>query len=449
MIRRDAEKQINDWIDNGKDALLITGARQIGKTYLIRNCLKEKNIPYIELNFIENSEYIELFSKSFSSKDIIMRLSLIGGEKLIPGKTVIFLDEVQECKELITAIKFLVEDGSFKYILSGSLLGIELSDLKSAPVGYMSIFDMYPLSFKEFIKALGVSNEIIDILKQSYKNRTEVDTFIHNKLIDLFNLYLIVGGMPEAVSIYIETNNLEKVSKVHEKIIRLYKQDFSKYEVNNKLKLKEIYDAMPSQLDQKNKRFRLNILGDKMNYDRAENSFIWLKDAGVAIPVYNLNEPKLPFILNENRSLFKLFFSDVGLLTSQYSLQTKMAILNKEQSINNGSLFENAVAQELLSKRFKLYYFNSKKQGELDFLIELDGEVLPIEVKSGKDYKKHSALNNVMNDLNYDIPEAYILNQNNIEIKDKLIYLPIYMLMFIENDEIKNPIYKLDLKGLM
>lgn len=449
MIRRDAEKQINDWIDNGKDALLITGARQIGKTYLIRNCLKEKNIPYIELNFIENSEYIELFSKSFNSKDIIMRLSLIGGEKLIPGKTVIFLDEVQECKELITAIKFLVEDGSFKYILSGSLLGIELSDLKSAPVGYMSIFDMYPLSFKEFIKALGVSNEIIDILKQSYKNRTEVDTFIHNKLIDLFNLYLIVGGMPEAVSIYIETNNLEKVSKVHEKIIRLYKQDFSKYEVNNKLKLKEIYDAMPSQLDQKNKRFRLNILGDKMNYDRAENSFIWLKDAGVAIPVYNLNEPKLPFILNENRSLFKLFFSDVGLLTSQYSLQTKMAILNKEQSINNGSLFENAVAQELLSKGFKLYYFNSKKQGELDFLIELDGEVLPIEVKSGKDYKKHSALNNVMNDLNYDIPEAYILNQNNIEIKDKLIYLPIYMLMFIENDEIKNPIYKLDLKGLM
>ena len=308
---------------------------------------------------------------------------------------------------------------------------------------------MYPLSFKEFIKALGVSNEIIDILKQNYKNRTEVDTFIHNKLIDLFNLYLIVGGMPEAVSIYIETNNLEKVSKIHEKIIRLYKQDFSKYEVNNKLKLKEIYDAMPSQLDQKNKRFRLNILGDKMNYDRAENSFIWLKDAGVAIPVYNLNEPKLPFILNENRSLFKLFFSDVGLLTSQYSLQTKMAILNKEQSINNGSLFENAVAQELLSKGFKLYYFNSKKQGELDFLIELDGEVLPIEVKSGKDYKKHSALNNVMNDLNYDIPEAYILNQNNIEIKDKLIYLPIYMLMFIENDEIKNPIYKLDLKGLM
>lgn len=449
MIRRDAEKQINDWIDNGKDALLITGARQIGKTYLIRNCLKEKNIPYIELNFIENSEYIELFSKSFSSKDIIMRLSLIGGEKLIPGKTVIFLDEVQECKELITAIKFLVEDGSFKYILSGSLLGIELNDLKSAPVGYMSIYEMYPLTFKEFIKALGVSNEIIDILKQSYKNRTEVDAFIHNKLIDLFNLYLIVGGMPEAVSTYIETNNLEKVSKVHEKIIRLYKQDFSKYEVNNKLKLKEIYDAMPSQLDQKNKRFRLNVLGDKMNYDRAENSFLWLKDAGVAIPVYNLNEPKLPFILNENRSLFKLFFSDVGLLTSQYSLQTKMAILNKEQSINNGSLFENAVAQELLSKGFKLYYFNSKKQGELDFLIELDGEVLPIEVKSGKDYKKHSALNNVMNDLNYDIPEAYILNQNNIEIKDKLIYLPIYMLMFIENDEIKNPIYKLDLKGLI
>lgn len=189
--------------------MLITGARQIGKTCLISNCLKEKNIPYIELNFIENSEYIELFSKSFSSKDIILRLTLIGGEKFITGKTVIFLDEVQECKELITAIKFLVECGIYKYILSGSLLEIELSDLKSAFVGYMSIFDMYPLSFKKFIKALGVSNEIIDILKQSYKNHTEVDAFIHNKLIDLFNLYLIVCGMPKAISTYIETNKLD------------------------------------------------------------------------------------------------------------------------------------------------------------------------------------------------------------------------------------------------
>ena len=384
MIKRSAETALNDWIINGKDALLLTGARQIGKTYLIRQCLANSGIPYVEFNFIEQPELINLFSDAKNTQDLVMRLSLVTPTPLEKGKTIIFLDEIQEFKDIVTRIKFLVEEGSFRYIMSGSLLGVELSDLRSAPVGYMRVYDMFPLSFAEFAAAVGIHQETIDVLRNHFENRQPVDDFVHQKMLDVFYLYLIIGGMPEAVDTYIKTNDLTKVSQIHDKITRLYRTDFSKYETEHKLKLREIYDAMPGQLDQKTKRFQFASIGKGLSYDRAENNFLWLKDAGVAIPVYNVSEPKLPLVISENRNLFKLFFSDVGLLTSNYSNQVKIALLNKEKDINNGALFENVVAQELLCKGHKLYYFNSKKQGELDFVLELSGKVVPLEIKSGK-----------------------------------------------------------------
>lgn len=376
-----------------------------------------------------------------------MRLSLVADKPLSKGM-IIFFDEIQEVKDFITKIKFLVDDGTYKYVLSGSLLGVELNGLKSAPVGYMQIFDMYPLDFREFIDALGVQESIVDILEKCYVERQVVDEFIHKKMLDIFNLYLIVGGMPQAVSIYLETNDLNRVSQVQQDITRLYRFDFSKYEEKYKLKLKEIYDALPGQLDEKNKRFQLNKVGKGMSFNKVENDFLWLKDAGVVIPVYNVSEPKLPLMISENRNLFKLFMSDVGLLTNLYSDYVKMAILNHESSINNGALFENVVAQELNSKGFSVYYYNSKKMGELDFVIELDGEALPLEIKSGKDYKRHSALNNVLSLENYDIKKALVFSQGNVEVKDKRIYLPIYMIMFLKNKKLNNSVYKIDLKGL-
>lgn len=448
MIERKAEKRVKEWIETEKDALMITGARQIGKTYLIRKCLKESKIPYIELNFIEQPELVELFSGAKDANELLMRLSLVSSTELEKGKTIIFLDEIQEFKDIVTRIKFLVEEGSYRYIMSGSLLGVELNDLRSAPVGYLSIYDMYPLEFQEFAKAVGVSEEVIRTINDCFIKRIPVDSFIHSKMMDVFYLYLIIGGMPEAVDTYITTNDLAKVARIHEKIIRLYKKDFSKYEIRYKLKLQEIYDAMPGQLDQKNKRFQFNRIGRGMSYDRMENDFLWLKDAGVAIPVYNISEPKLPLVISENRNLFKLFLSDVGLLTSCYSNQVKIAILNKEKSINNGALFENVIAQELLAKGHKEFYFNSKKQGELDFVIELDGEVTPLEIKSGKDYKRHSALNNVLGNEEYEIQRAYILSEGNVEVDGKKIYIPIYMIMFFENTEINKLVYKLDLSGM-
>lgn len=358
------------------------------------------------------------------------------------------MDEVQEYKDIVTKIKFLVEDGSYRYIMSGSLLGVELRDLRSAPVGYLRICDMYPLSFMEFAQAVGVHQDTFDALKSSFQKRQPIDEFVHKKMLDVFYLYLIVGGMPEAVDTYIKTNDLAEVAQIHEKISRLYKTDFSKYEEKYKLKLREIYDAMPGQLDQKTKRFQFTRIGKGLSYDRTENDFLWLKDAGVAIPVYNVSEPKVPLIISENRNLFKLFFSDVGLLTSHYSNEVKIALLNKEKDINNGALFENVVAQELLSKGHKLYYFNSKKQGELDFVLELSGKVVPLEIKSGKDYKRHSALNNVLSNTEYGIEEAYVFSEGNVEVVEKRIYMPIYMIMFLEDCPLENTVYKLDLKGL-
>ena len=448
MINREMKTTINNWILQGKEAFLLTGARQIGKTYLIRECLKESKYDYVELNFIERPELVELFENATNAQDLLMRLSIITDKQLNKGNTIIFFDEIQEFKDIVTRIKFLVEEGSYRYIMSGSLLGVELNDLRSAPVGYLRIEDMYPLTVKEFMKAVGIKENILGMLEECYKKQQPVDEFVHKKMLDVFYLYLIVGGMPEAVAVYIETNDLARVAAVHQKIMRLYKADFTKYETTYKLKLREIYDSMPGQLDSKNKRFKINTLGKGLNYDRVANDFLWLKDAGVAIPVYNINEPRPPLVISENRNLFKLFFSDVGILTNQYSDQVKIAILNKEKSINNGALFENVVAQELLAKGFNLYYFNNKKQGELDFVIELDGKVTPLEIKSGKDYKKHCALENVLKDKNYEIEKAYIFSEANIETKDQKIYMPIYMIMFLKNTQLKNTIYKIDLRGL-
>ena len=448
MIYRKAEKVIKNWIEQENKALLVTGARQIGKTFLIRECLKESEFPYVEFNFIEQPELITLFETASNTQELLLRMSVASGQTFEIGKTIFFFDEVQECKEIVTRIKFLVDEGSYRYIMSGSLLGVELNDLRSAPVGYMRILDMYPLDFEEFVKAVGVQDSTVSLLKECFQNRKTVDEFVHKKMLDIFYLYLIIGGMPEAVQIYLETNNIQRVANVHDDIIRLYKKDFSKYEKRHKLKLQEIYDAMASELNSKSKRFHLNKLGTGMSYDRVVNDFLWLKDAGVALPVYNIKEPKLPLRMNENRSLFKLFFSDVGLLTSQYSNDTKIKILTKEAGINNGALFENVVAQELVSKGLQVYYFSSKKQGEVDFVIEWNGTACPIEVKSGKDYKRHSALENILSDENYDIPEAIVFSNANVEVVGKRVYMPIYMIMFLENELLKDSIYKLDLTGI-
>ena len=448
MLKRRIFPEILSWIENDEEhALLVTGARQIGKTYVIRASLAESKSDYVELNFIKNPEYVNLFKGIASINEFYDRLTtVVSGLKL--GETIVFLDEVQECKDIMTWLKFLVEDKKYRFVLSGSLLGVELSDLRSAPVGYLHTIEMYPMDLFEFFTALGVKDSTLKLIEKSYEKRELIDEFIHNQLMKVFNLYLIIGGMPEAVQTYLNTNDISKVAAVQEDIIRQYKSDFTKYEEKSKLQLREIYEAIPSELEEKNKRFFISHIDGKVSFDRVKNNFIWLKNAGVALPIYNITEPKAPLKISEKRNLFKLFLSDVGLLTSMYSNTVRLNILEGSNNINNGGIYENVVAQELFSRGIKTYYFNSKKQGELDFVIELKGKVLPIEVKSGKDYDKHSALSNCMNDENYDIPEAFVLCNGNVSKKENITNIPIYMMGCIKEESIDGLVYKLDLDGI-
>ena len=334
-------------------------------------------------------------------------------------------------------------------MFSGSLLGVELTGLKSAPVGYLNTIEMFPLDFEEYIVALNIKRETINKLKKSFDEKTKVDEFVHGRMIEAFKSYLLVGGMPEAVVSYVNDTDYNKVYNIHLSIIEQYKLDFAKYEKEKRLKLKKIYDLIPAELADKNKRYIFKNIDPNIKYDRYENSFNWLIDAGVALPVYNVTEPRLPLLINSKSNLFKLFLSDIGMLTSLYGKTTQMAIMNDDISLNCGAIYENVVAQELNSHGFKTYYFNSHKQGELDFVVEYKDFVCPIEVKSGKDYTKHSALNNVLNNKDYGIKNAFVFSNFNVEVNGNVIYYPIYFIMFLEEQSFQLPkINKIDLSNL-
>ena len=451
MINRKAYQFLREFFTNEKRALLVTGARQVGKTFAVRKIGKEVFEQVVEINFIEQPDAVELFSHPKSAAELLMRISAFTRKKLVPGKTLIFFDEVQECDEMVTAIKFLVDEGSYRYVMSGSLLGVELKDLRSVPVGYMGELEMYPLDLEEFAKALGIGEEVMGHLKECYENQSPVDEFIHKKMLELVTLYMIVGGMPSAVQKYLDTNNLRSVLNEQRDIIRTYKRDITKYEKERKLQIEEIYNLIPAELNAKNKRFVLKELSEKARFARYESGFLWLKDAGVAISTYNVEAPKIPLLLNKQRNLFKLFLNDVGLLAAMYGGDIQVRLLSS-LNVNYGAAFENLVAQELYAHGFTidhdLFYFNSKKQGELDFVVEYQGEVLPIEVKSGKAYERHRALSNIMDNEEYAIPEAIVFCQENIQVKNRLVYLPIYMLMFLQHERNNDLTYQFDLAGL-
>lgn len=453
MLFRKVQKKINKWLETGQEALLISGARQVGKTYIIRECLKESGYDYIEINLIREPKYINTLESLLNNsvETFIESLPVIANKPLKKKNTIIFIDEVQECKEILTVIKFLVEDNGYRYILSGSLLGVELVDLRSAPVGYLQTIEMFPMDLEEFLIANGLNEKFIHQLKENFENKTPVLDILHNKVLDAFYKYLIIGGMPKAVDTYLKTNDYMEVSIIHKEIIKEYLVDFSKYENNKSLKLRliSIYNLIPAELNSHNKRYIFNHLDKNLKMDRYENSFNWLIDAGVALPAYNTTEPVVPLEINKKSNIFKLFLSDVGLLATQYGTATVLKLLSKDKDINYGAVFENFVAQELIAHGYKGYFYNSKKHGEIDFVIEYMGEVLPIEVKSGKDYKVHSALDNIKNIEMYKIKNAIVLSNYNISVDNNITYYPIYMTMFINERNIEIPkIEKIDFSTL-
>ncbi|MDO4971499.1 MAG: AAA family ATPase [Bacteroidales bacterium] len=454
MIDRKLDAYIERHYATSKAALLLKGARQTGKTFAIRKFAQRHQYNLIEINFDEDAEAKKIFIGSTSASDVLLRISAHTRSKISHPKTLIFFDEVQKCPEVITWIKFLVDEGSCRYALSGSLLGVELKNIESAPVGYLSIKEVFPLDLEEFARAIGVPDNVFPALRESWELCQPVDEVVHRSMIKMVHLYLVVGGMPAAVQAYLDTNDLSLVEDRQRDILKLYRIDISKYDKDNKLEVDEIFRLLPSELNAKNKRFILKNLNEHARFSRYENGFLWLKNAGVAIPVYNITEPRIPLKLNEQRNLLKLFQNDVGLLASQYASGIQLKLLSGDVNINYGAIYENLVAQELNCHGFggddyELYYFNNKKQGELDFVIEQNANIVPIEVKSGKDYERHNALNNVLSNFVYGIEKAYVFCNGNVEVLGNRVYLPIYMLMFIQkNPPVAEQIFRFEFGGV-
>ena len=448
MYRKDSII-IEEWLKRSDKALLVTGARQIGKTWLIREKIAKSGYCKFEVNFIDQPDLVDYLNVKMSANEFLVKLKMIMPEDCKPQETVVFFDEIQKCPEIVTKIKFLVEEGSFKYVMSGSLLGVELKGITSVPVGYLTVLRMYPMDFEEFMIANNVSKTTLEMLKAKFETCQPVDEFIHQKLLSLFFIYLIVGGMPDAVKIYIATKDIREVDKVQRDIVALYKEDFSQHESEDKkLKLISIYDIIPAELNKQNKKFVFTMLNKELKFDRYENSFLWLKDAGVALPVYNVEAPVIPLKASKSSNVFRLFSNDTGLLTSAYPAETKLELINKNSEVNNGAHFENAVAQQLTANGLEPYFCKKKNIGELDVLVEMDGKVVPIEVKSGKAYKAHKSLDNFMKISDYHIEKAYVLSVANMEQEGSVVYLPIYMCYLLKERKIGKLIVDLDMEGL-
>ena len=451
MLKRKAYDKLSDWKkQKNKKALCITGARQIGKTTLIREFAKNNYANFVEINFITEDGAADIFSGSLDADTLITNITAFTRKSLVDGDTLILFDEIQQCPNARTAIKFLVEDGRFDYVESGSLLGVGYNHVKSFPVGFEEIYRMYPMDFEEYLWANGVQTSTIDYLRECFENTKPITESVHNTMNKLFYSYIVVGGMPEAVQIYVDTHDIARVVDYQNSILNQYRMDISQYaKGNEKIKIQSIFDSIPAQLNDKNRRFYINSLNKSARLNRYENSFTWLNDAGVALSCYNVDEPKASLQLNEKHSLFKLFMDDVGLLCAACMENIQFSILNGDLSMNLGSVLENVIAQQLKSNGFKLYYFDSNKYGEVDFVVQNGMHIDIVEVKSGNDYKKHKALDNVMSVKEWKFGNCYVLCKSNICKEAGVTYLPWYLVMFIKQTELPNSLkYEIDLSGL-
>lgn len=451
MLKRTVYDKLIRWKESqNRRALCIIGARQTGKTTIIREFGKKNYKYFVEINFVTDKDAEKIFDDSLDADTIIENLTAFKMQKMEPGETLVFLDEIQECPNARSAIKFLVEDGRFDYIESGSLLGVRHREVRSYPVGFEEICYMYPMSFEEFIIANGVQESTLEMLDSCCRTESEVSQSVQDTMLKLFYTYIVVGGMPAAVQTYITTHDIGKVVNIQREILELYRLDISKYaEGNDKIKIRAIFDSIPSQLDDKNRRFFLSKVDKNGRQNRYENSFLWLSDAGVALPSYNVTEPQPPLQLNEKRNIFKLFMNDTGLLCAACMKNIQFDILQGNVAVNMGSILENLFAQAIKCNGFSLNYYESKKYGEIDFVVQNGMMIDLIEIKSGNDYTKHPALDNMMKTDNWSFGEKIVFCKGNIRKQGEILYLPWYMIMFYRPDPVpEGYIYEVDLSAL-
>lgn len=433
MFKRKMYKNLLAWKNEGAEKiLLVGGARQIGKTYLIERFAESEYESFLKLDFLNETPITRALLKAESAQEALEIVSLAAGRTLEPGRTLLFLDEVQKAPNIVTLSKYLAIDGRLDIVMSGSMLGVEMRHVKSLPVGYMHIENMHPLDFEEFCWARGVPDSALARVRESYASLEPVPNGLHEAMTRTLRTYLVAGGMPDAVAALNAGNgDLSETRTIQHDLNVLYREDISKYARERAPQVKEIFEALPHQLAKENKRFALKSLGGA-KYERYANDFAWLVEAGAAIKVCNVAEPRSMLARTQEDNRFKLYASDTGMLMERYPASVAVEALSGSRSVNFGAIYENYVAQELASYNLKPRYYRSTRHGEIDFLLESEGgNVIPIEVKSGKDYKLHTALNNLLGTTEWGIDRAVVLSEANVSIGERqgkpVLYLPLYM----------------------
>ena len=443
MLYRKSTTYIENYLKSDTNKILVLeGARQIGKSYSIREVGKRLYRNFIEINFVEDDEGDQLFKNIHKKEDFYLTLSMIAGKNLSNrSDTLIFLDEIQHYPQYLTMLKFLREDNRYRYIASGSLLGITLQDTTSIPVGSIIRKEMFQLDFEEFLIANGFGTDAIEMLHSAYENRQSLSEEHHRHVMDLFRRYLLVGGMPDAVNTYLDTHNIVKVREVQNGIRSLYADDASKYEKEHskKLLIRRIYEMIPSQMENKKKRIVAQEIRGKEGdrFSQYQEEFEYLVSSGISLAVHAISNPHFPLSESLQKNLLKLYLNDVGLLTGILYQNNIRPVLDDVRSINLGSVYESVVAQELRAHGHKLFYYDNRKQGEVDYLIDnhTTMSAYPVEVKSGKDYTVHSALNNLLKNPDYNILAGTVIsNERQIYQDGKITYMPVYFVMFMEVD---------------
>lgn len=443
MLRRKIEPFIINHLTSSSDKiLLIEGARQIGKSFIIRKVGRELFPNFVEINFVRDAEGDRAFGQVRSIEDFYLLLSSYYGQRLGNwDDTLVFLDEIQQYPQYLTWLKFLREDRRYRFIASGSFLGIALRHTTSVPVGSVVRKSMYQLDFEEFMWANGVGDDVIDYLRRQWRSGESLSEALHERLMGLFRRYLLVGGFPDAVQSFLDTRNMVAIRAVQQSIREMYLADAAKYETDAKARLlvQRIYNMLPSQMENKHKRIVAKEIEGKAGARFASytQEFEYLLCSGIALGVNAVTNPKFPLAESLVKNLIKMYLNDVGLLTMALYRTDAGAVLNSDTGVNLGAVYESVVAQELKAHGYDLFYYDNKKTGEVDFLIDdyTRSRALPIEVKSGKDYTHHSALNRLLSVKDYGISEAVVFsNTRSVERRDGVTYLPVYYVACYEAD---------------
>ena len=431
MLRRKIQDTLLQWKNTpGHKPLIIKGCRQCGKTFSVRDFAK-KNYKYeVYLNFLQDSSYASIFSGSLEVNHLVMMMSALLPDAVFEaGRTVIILDEIQDCPDARTALKFFHLDGRFDVICTGSLLGVRGygKEPKSVPVGYETVIDMFPLDFEEFLWANGISEPMISILEECLRKESPVPEALHNRFRQLLLQYVVVGGMPEAVQLFVDTKQVGSVLQLQRDIIRSYEDDMIKYaDKKDKGRIAECFQSIPKQLSKENKKFQYSVVRKGGTAAQYAGSLQWVEDAGIISRCYNLTLPELPLDGNAIEDIFKVYMKDTGLLISMLEDGTQFDVLQGNLYGYKGAIFENLIADFFAKMGRKLYYYHKDSGLEIDFVIRWRGECVLVEVKAETGNAK-SAATILKHPEKYHVNQCIKLGNYNVGRSGKILTLPLYM----------------------